>query len=572
MGLPSRMCRCMDNAQFVALVDRLRSRPGEAEWYEFKQTKVLPPEGLGEYISALSNSAALARKRYAYLILGVHDKTHAVVGTHYNPFQDKVKGQDLLFWTTRGLNPRIHLEVYEVHHPDGRLVLFEVGSAPGRPVEFYGKAYIRVNSNKTALSEHPAKERALWHLHTDWSAEVVPNATLADLDPTAIAKARAEYVVKNPNRADEVTTWDNATFLNKAKVARQGAITNTALLLLGRSESTSLLSPAVARISWILKDERNQELDYAHFAPPFILEVDEILARIRNLTLRRLPGGTLFPTEVQQYDPWVMREALHNTIAHQDYGLQGRITIVETPDRLLISNVGSFLPGSVERVIRQDAPQEVYRNPFLAEAMVHLNMIDTQGGGIKKMFRRQIERFFPLPDYDLSDPERVSVTIPGKILDEQYTRLLMERTDLDLWQILLLDKVQKGQTIPHEAHKQLRAVGLVEGRYPNTILSGHVARATGRQAEHIRARGFDNQYYRDLVLEFVREHGPVSREEIDVLLMDKLPEALTRKQKRTKIHNLLGSLSRSGIIINRGTRGQPQWVVVEGEVSKNSAS
>ena len=129
--------------------------------------------------------------------------------------------------------------------------------------------------------------------------------------------------------------------------------------------------------------------DYEHFDPPFILNVDRVLARIRNLTIRQLPGGTLFPIEIPQYEPWVLREAIHNCIAHQDYILAGRVNLVEMPDRLMLTNVGSFLPGTVESVIRRDAPMEVYRNRALAQAMVNLNMIDTQGGGIKRMFLLQ---------------------------------------------------------------------------------------------------------------------------------------------------------------------------------------
>lgn len=111
-----------------------------------------------------------------------------------------------------------------------------------------------------------------------------------------------------------------------------------------------------------------------------------------------LPSGTLFPQEITQYDPWVIREALHNAIAHQDYRRHGRIVVVEFPDRVLLTNVGDFLPGDVETVIRQDAPQALYRNPFLADAMVELNLIDTQGSGIKRMFETQRRRSFPLPE------------------------------------------------------------------------------------------------------------------------------------------------------------------------------
>jgi ATP-dependent DNA helicase RecG len=311
-----------------------------------------------------------------------------------------------------------------------------------------------------------------------------------------------------------------------------------------------------------LKNDCNEEQGYEHFGPPFLLNVDKVLARIRNLTVRELPSGTLFPVEMAQYDPWVIREALHNCIAHQDYSLRGRINVVESPTGLILSNVGGFLPGSVETVIRQDAPLEIYRNPFLAEAMVNMNMIDTQGGGIKRMFQSQRRRFFPLPDYDLSNPERVAVGIPGRILDERYTRLLMAHTDLDLATIMLLDRVQKRQSINPEEHRRLKVTKLVEGRYPNLIVAAQVAAATGEKAKHIRDRGFDNRYYRDLILDMIGKHQPVSREEINELLLDKLPEVLNEDQKMDKIHNLVSSLSGKRIC-NIGGRRTSQWVLIE---------
>jgi ATP-dependent DNA helicase RecG len=232
-------------------------------------------------------------------------------------------------------------------------------------------------------------------------------------------------------------------------------------------------------------------------------------------------------------------------------------------DLLILTNKGSFLPGDVESVIRWDAPMEVYRNPTLARAMVNLNMIDTQGGGIKRMFQAQMKRFFPMPDYDLSDPSRVVVTIRGSILDEQYTRLLMDRTDLDLWAVILLDKIQKGKGVSPEEQRQLKRLGLIEGRFPNLHISGKVAKITGQEARHIRNRGFDRKYYLDLIIELIREHGPVPREEINRLLLDKLPEVLSPKQKEALVHNLLTSLRKSGRITNQGTKRFPRWVLFE---------
>lgn len=137
----------------------------------------------------------------------------------------------------------------------------------------------------------------------------------------------------------------------------------------------------------------------------------------------------------------------------------------------------------------------------------------------------------------------------------------MERTDLDLWAVILLDKVQKGIRIDHKEHQQLKNFGLVEGRYPNLYLSAGVAAATDQKVKHIRDGGLDRQFYKNLIVELVRQHGPVTRQEIDQLLLDKLPEALLPQQKVTRIHNLLTALRLEARIRNIGSKRFPCWVL-----------
>lgn len=550
----------MNPQDLITLVDRLRALPTETEWLEFKRNHADPQE-IGEYLSALANEACLRSQPVGHLVFGIDDATHEVVGTSFDPYVSKAKGnQDLLPWLGALLQPNPGVNVHVVAHPGGRVVMLAVGPARDRPVLFSGKAYCRAGSSKTELARHPEKERSLWTRGNDWSADICTRAGLSDLDPDAIAKAREQFLVKHPAQAGELAGWDDLSFLNTARLLRQGEVTHAALLLLGRSEAATLLAPAVAKVSWILKDADNRELDYEHIGPPFLLAGDRLMKRLRNLTVRALPSGTLFPQEITQYDPWVLREALHNSIAHQDYRRHARITVVEFPDRVLFTNAGSFLPGSVRTVIEQDAPQLLYRNPFLADAMVELNLIDTQGGGIKRMFETQRRRSFPLPDYELETPGEVSVSISGRILDERYTRLMMEQPGLTLAQVMLLDRVQKGRRIEREAHQRLKLAGLVEGRYPNVIVAGAVAKATGESARHIRERGFNKKYYVDLILALVDEHGPVGRREVDELLLPKLPDRMSGEQKRRKVHNLLQELRRDGQIANQGSRAEPKWV------------
>jgi ATP-dependent DNA helicase RecG len=196
--------------------------------------------------------------------------------------------------------------------------------------------------------------------------------------------------------------------------------------------------------------------------------------------------------------------------------------------------------------------------------MVELNLIDTQGGGIKRMFETQRRRWFPLPDYDLSDSGRVAVTIPGRILDERYTRMLMERTDLSLPQVVLLDRVQKRLPIERSEHVSLKRARLVEGRYPSLMVAGAIAKVTGQTGRHIRERGFDKQYYLDLIVALLGEHQPVSRQDVDEAVVPKLPDRYTPEQKKAKVHNLLGELVRNGRIRNVGSRSKPQWRLADG--------
>ncbi len=186
----------------------------------------------------------------------------------------------------------------------------------------------------------------------DWSIGICEQATISDLSEEAISKSRELYAVKNSDLLEEIEQWDDMTFLNKAKICIKGRITCTAILLLGKPESESLINPAVAKISWILKDRDNIEKDYAHFCCPFLLSIEKVHKKIRNLKYRYLPGGSLFPDEVDSYDPYIIREALNNCIAHQDYALGGKINVIENEDSLLIFvNMGSFIPQTIENVI-----------------------------------------------------------------------------------------------------------------------------------------------------------------------------------------------------------------------------
>ena len=203
-----------------------------------------------------------------------------------------------------------------------------------------------------------------------------------------------------------------------------------------------------------------------------------------------------------------------------------------------------------------------YRNPFLVQAMVELNMIDTMGYGIRDMYLGQARRYFPLPDYDLSAPGEVRMTLYGGVVDIAYSRLLIQKTDLPLADVLALDRVQKKLPIPDAAATRLRKAGLIEGRKPNYFVSAEVAAATDSVSDYIHTRGQDNAFYAKLITDYLRVKGSANRVELNKLLLDKLSDALSDEQKYTKVSNLLGKLRRGGVIENLGSDTAPCWRLI----------
>jgi len=536
------------------LKDLVHQYSKESECIEFKNNND-NPETIGEYISALSNSATLMGIIKAYLIYGVNDKTLEMVGTKFYPKEAKKGNGELESWLHQLLNKNVEFKIHEIECEGLHFAVFEIDAAKNKPISFSGKEYIRIGSSKRNLKDYPEKERILWSkfssaLTEDWSIGICEEATLNDLSDEAILKAKEAYVTKNPKHAEDVMAWDDKTFLNKAKITINGQITRAAIILLGKPESEHYLTPAVAKISWILKDRDNISKDYEHFSCPFILSVEELYGKIRNLKYRYLTDGTLFPEEVDSYDPYIIREALNNCIAHQDYTLGGKINVVENEDsKLIFTNSGSFIPKSVENVIASDAPESQYRNRFLANAMVNLNMIDTIGSGIVRMFNIQRRKYFPLPEYSF-DNNQVKVVIEGKVLDMNYARKLVQMPELSLEEIILLDKVQKGNTLNEEEVKQLRYKNLIEGKRPNLYISSKVAKETGQKDDYMKKRGIDDGYCKKMILDYLKKFKTGKRADFEKLLLDKLPDILDIEQKKNKVKNNLQSLRKDGSIVN----------------------
>jgi ATP-dependent DNA helicase RecG len=462
------------------------------------------------------------------------------------------------------------IEIYVVNHPNGRVVMFKVPPAPrGMPVAWKGHWYGRDGESIGPLNLQELEIIRAQNMTEDWSAEICALATLDDLEPHAIAMARVNFEAKNKDRpfAADIKSWSLDTFLDRAKITSDGKITRAALLLLGRPEAVHHIQPAVAQITWQLKGEENA---YEHFGPPFLLATSEVYLRIRNTMQKIDLQNQLVPLEMRKYEKGVILEALHNAIAHQDYRLQSRIIVTETADQLYFESAGGFFEGKLVDYTLGDRTPQRYRNRFLADAMVNINMIDTMGYGIRRMFNEQRRRFYPLPDIDASDPDRVTVRIYGKVIDPHYTAVLIAHKDLPLETVILLDKIQKRQTIEKSEAASLRRQKLIEGRYPRLFVAAHIAAATDDKAQYIKNRAFDDAHYKQMVINYLKKYNKASRQDINTLLMDKLSDILSEQQKSNKIRNLLYAMSkRDKTICNSGSGRRSQWELFLDDKTRN---
>lgn len=552
----------MDAQALQTLLNDLIAR-WEGEVVEFKQAgNDYDTDKIGEYFSALSNEANLREANAAWLIFGVNDRSRTVVGTDYRPQAERL--QSLKMQIAANTEPSITLRnIYELAHVDGRVVFLEVPPAPrGMPIAWKGHYFARAGESRTSLGLDKQDEIRGQTLQSDWTAQVIPSASLDDLDDRALQSARDAFARKYENSIPtrDVMEWPLATFLDRARLTKNGQMTRAALLLLGKPEAAWHLSPHMAQLTWRLE---GAETAYQHFSLPFLLNSTALYQQIRNIQIRILPKDSLLAVEVAKYDRKIVLEALHNSIAHQDYALNGRIVVTERVDRLTFENDGGFYEGVPADYLLGTKTPRRYRNPFLVNAMAELGMIDTMGYGIYQMHIGQARRYFPMPDYDLSEANVTRMTLYGGVIDQAYSEMLMLKTNLPLADILALDRVQKKLPVSDVMTKHLRHAGLIEGRKPNLYVSASVAKATDSKATYIRMRAQDDDYYAKLVMDYLRQYDHASKKEIKQLLLNKLSDALTEKQKSNKINNLLTKLRLSGKIFNSGSDAASSWKIVK---------
>lgn len=521
----------------------------EDEHLEFKEAKTrFDFETLVKYCVALANEGG------GRVILGVTDKQpRTVVGSQAFSRLERTKA---------GLIERLRLRVNveEIHHPDGRVLVFQIPSRPiGVPMEYNGAYWMRGGESLIPMTSDQL-QRIFAESTPDFSSEICTSARLDDLDPIAVEVLRHLWQRKSPDQ--DVATRPVKQLLADAELIVDGQVTNAALILLGTSKA---LGKHLAQAEVVFEYRSNEvpgpAAERREFRQGFLPVLDEIWRLINQRNeLQHFQQG-LFSLDVPTFNARVVREAVLNAVSHRDYRLGGSIFIRQYPRRIEIVSPGGFPDGiTPDNILRQQNP----RNRRIAEVLAKCGLVERAGQGFDLMFRECIQQSKPLPDFSHTDAHSVWLTLYGDIQDPEFLRFLeeigLERVAaFGLDDLLVVDFVHRDQRVPDDLEHRIEHLleqGIIErvgrGRGVRLLLSRRFYRHIGKAGVYTRKRGLDRETNKELLLKHIqdnRKEGSPLNELVQVL------PALSSVQ----VQKLLQDLRIAGQIHRVGNTRAARW-------------
>ncbi|KKN57448.1 hypothetical protein LCGC14_0562110 [marine sediment metagenome] len=397
-------------AQLRALLKELCHLPDETEWVEFKHN--VDVIKIGEYISALANSAALLGKQTAYLVYGVDDKTHDVIGTNFKPSTQKHKGQELESWLLQKTAPKIHFQFYEFTHVnDLPVVILEVQAAAHTPVQFDGTEFIRIGSYKKKLREYPEKERALWRVFDNTPFEQQLAAENCNVEEVLKLIDYPSYFdlvnLPLPEGREGILNALEADKLISATQAGKWHITNLGAILFAKKlQDFQHLARKAVRLVQYKGNSRVETVRELEGNKGYAVGFEGLIDYLKTLLPSNEEIGKAFRKEVPMYPELAIRELAANAIIHQDFSLTGTGPMVELFDtRMEITNPGIPLVDT-DRFL--DSPPRS-RNEALASFMRRINICEERGTGIDKVIFQTELYQLPAPLFEVTEHHTRSV-------------------------------------------------------------------------------------------------------------------------------------------------------------------
>ena len=416
----------MDILNFQGLVRNLASLRKESEWLELKHNNE-NPQDIGEYISALSNGAALLGRHSAYILWGIEDMTSRIIGTNFRPREARVNGQELESWLIFHLDPQIDLRIHEGEVDGNYVVLFEFAPATHRPIRFKGSEYIRVGTYKKKLQECPEKERELWRIlgQTAFEKGIAMKNVPADQILSLLNCPAYFDLMRLPhpeNRSAVLERFASEKLISQSDGGSYDISNLGAILFAKNLEDFDRLARKTLRIIFYRSDSRMETIKEYEMKKGYALGFEEAVAYINDQLPQNEHIGEAFRQEVRMYPKIAIRELVANSLIHQDFNITGAGPMVEIfANRVEISNPGLPLIDILRFI--DETPRS--RNEILARLMRRLNLCEERGTGVDKVIL-QIEFFqLPAPDFRKTTQSTLAVLYGHKTLKEMDSK---ERT------------------------------------------------------------------------------------------------------------------------------------------------
>lgn len=397
--------------ELVPLVGKLRKSPKETEWFEFKVNNANPNE-IGTLISALSNSAAILNRRTAYIIWGVDDASHDIVGTNFSPATAKEGGEELENWLTRLIQPRVNIQFHEISIDGMAIVILDIDRASHYPTSFKGEKYIRIGSYIKSLKDYPEKEKLLWQVFDSSRFErnvAAKNLTAEDV-LNILDYPSYFYLLKQPlpeNRVKILEALVADAMIEQADNGNWNILNLAAILFCRQLNYFKHLKRKTIRVIQYSENNRIATQRELEFATGYAFCIEEIIQFISSI----LPANEIIDQalrkNVTMYPLLAIRELVVNAIIHQDFLISGAAPMIEIfQDRIEITNPGKPLTDTMR--LLDNPPRS--RNEDLASFMRRIDLCEERGSGVDKVVEQTELYQLPAPLFETINDNTRSIT------------------------------------------------------------------------------------------------------------------------------------------------------------------
>lgn len=391
-------------SELHGILAELRKLPSETEWVEFKHNNDEPDE-IGEYLSALANAAALTGKVSAWLVWGVSNDTHEVIGTTFNPTAAKVGNEELESWLLHLLSPKINFRFYRFQAEGKPVVLLEISAAFRHPVQFKGTEFIRVGSYRKKLKDFPEKERELWRVfdRTPFEKEIAAENIAAE-EVLRLLDYPAYFDLLSlplPEGRDGILSALAADDMIAPGKGGKWNITNLgAVLFAKRLADFRTLARKAVRVVLYKGENRVKTVREQEGSKGYAAGFEGLIGFVTNLLPSNEVIGQALRKQVPMFPELAIRELVANAIIHQDFHLTGTGPMVEIfAGRMEITNPGLPLVQT-DRFL--DSPPRS-RNEALASFMRRIGVCEERGSGVDKVVIQTEVFQLPAPFFEATD-------------------------------------------------------------------------------------------------------------------------------------------------------------------------